>query len=56
MTIDDVSSASTASAVNVKLIKSQGDEQARVVEKLIDSTAATSPAHTGVGGRVNVFA
>ncbi len=56
MTINDVSAASTATSFNVKLSKGQQDQQAKVVDKLIDSTAASSPANTGVGKLVNVVA
>lgn len=54
MTIGDVSSAGAATQFNVKLSKSQQDQEAVVVDKLIQSTEASAPKADGVGGRLNV--
>ena len=57
MTIGDISAAAAPTAFNVKLSKSQEDQQAKVVNKLIESTEASSPANApGVGRLVNVTA
>ena len=58
MTIGDVSCAACATEFGVKLTKSQENQQANVVGRLIESTEASSPARTqdGVGGNLNVTA
>jgi hypothetical protein len=56
VTIGDVSSATTATEFNVKLSKSQGDQQSVIVNKLIQSTAPSAPKGEGVGGNLNVLA
>lgn len=58
MTIGDVSCAACATEFGVKLTKSQENQQAAVVGKLLESTEATAPARLqdGVGANLNVTA
>ncbi len=58
MTIADIAAPAAATSFNVKLTKSQEDQQAAVVDKLIDSTAASAPSGrpAGVGNNLNVVA
>lgn len=57
MTIGEVPVASSSSQISVNLQKGAGEQQAAIVDKLLESTAQTAPRSAfGTGLRVNVTA
>ena len=58
MTLGDVTAAQSASAVQVNLQKSQSNQQAAVVQTLLQSTAECAPCRGayGTGTTVNIKA
>ncbi len=50
--VNDISSAQSASAYHVTLQNKQSEQQEKIVGTLIESIAATSPAHPDDAGKV----
>lgn len=56
MELGAISGAGASSAYQVKLVKGQQDQEAKVVSTLIEGAAESSPAVTGKGQNLNVIA